>query len=178
MNVKLAVEPIENASATNVVRVVSVSHFVDEMMTVATEKCVNISFVQPDVDLMRIALVVWRVRDKNVLIHVKIQLLVVRMPIVSFKIMQKHAFARIIWSAIQISAVSMHQPRVQHTTSAHQIIRASEIFANRTVTMIKVVWLMNDAYVERVDRFVIRTLRAEMDRFVRIDCVKSVVAMI
>lgn len=171
-------EPIENVSAMNVVKVVSVSHFVDEMMIVAMVKCVKISFVQPDADLMLIALVIWLVRDKNVLIHVKIQLLVVRMPIVSFKIMQRLVFAPITWSAIQISVVNMHQPHVQHTTSVHQIIHASEIYANRTVTMIKVVWLMNDAYVEHVDRFVTPTLRAEMDRFVKIDCVKSVVAMI
>lgn len=86
MNVKLVVRPTENASATNDARVEFVNHFAVETMIVAMVRCVKTSFVQLVVDQTRIAPEIWLALVKNVLIHVKIQTLVDRMPIVLFKI--------------------------------------------------------------------------------------------
>lgn len=72
----------------------------------------------------------------------------------------------------------MHQLHVQHTTNAHRIIHALQMFAKRIATMIKIVWPMNDVYVERVDQFVTPMLPAELVKFVRIDCVKWDAVMI
>lgn len=72
----------------------------------------------------------------------------------------------------------MRQHRAQTITNVHQIIRALEIFAKQTVTTIKIVWPTNDVYEERVDRFATVTLRAEMVKYARIDCVKLVAEMI
>lgn len=66
MNVKLVVEQIVNVTAMSVVKVDSVSHFVDEMMIVGMVKCVKISFVQLDVVQMLIVRAIWHVLDKNV----------------------------------------------------------------------------------------------------------------
>lgn len=79
---------------------------------------------------------------------------------------------------IQILPVNIHQLHAQHTTSVHQIIHAWEIFANQIVTTIKIVWPMNDVYEERVAQYVTTMPLVEMDKFAKIDYVKSVAAMI
>lgn len=162
----------------NVAKVAFANRFVDETTIVDTVKCVKTLFAQPDADRMLIVLVIWYALVKSALILAKSQLHAVSMQIVSFKITLKHAFAPIIWLEIHRLVVNTHQHRAQRTTNAHQIIRAWEIFANQTVTTIKIVWLMNAAYEEHADRFVIATLLVEVAKFVKIDCVKSVAEMI
>lgn len=112
------------------------------------------------------------------MIHVKSQLLAVQMQIVWYKITQRLVFARNIWLEIQISDANMHQRHVQQPTNVHRIIHALEIFARQIVTMIKIVWLMNDAFAVRASQFVILMLRVAADKFVKTDCVKRVVATI
>jgi len=72
----------------------------------------------------------------------------------------------------------MHQHLAQTIMNARQIIRVSEISARQIVTTIKAVWQTNAVFEVHVDRFVIMTLPAEMVKFVKIDCAKSVAEMI
>lgn len=100
------------------------------------------------------------------------------MQIVWFKITRKLVFVQNIWLEIRISDANMHQHHVQQTTNAHRIIHALEIFAKQIVTTIKIVWLMNDAFVEHANQFVTPMPLVAVDKFVKIDCVKRVVATI
>lgn len=79
----------------NVARADCVSHFADEMMTVVKEMCVKTLLVRPDVDRMLIALVIWHVLDKSVLIHARNQPHVAQMQNVLFKIILRLVFVQI-----------------------------------------------------------------------------------
>lgn len=55
----------------------------------------------------------------------------------------------------------------------HRIILAMEMYVKLHVAAIKIVWLMNDAFVEFVEPSAIATLPVDKDKFVKIVCVKS-----
>lgn len=135
---KLAVLPIANVSATNVVKAACVSRYVDAMTIAATEKFAKILFVLLVVDRMQIVKIAWPVLVSVVLIHAKIQLPAAQMPIVSSKTMPKPAFVQIIWLEIQRSVVNMHRPHAPFMMNVHQIILAMVMCAKPIVIPIKI----------------------------------------
>lgn len=68
----------------------------------------------------------------------------------------------------------MPQLLAQIIMNVHQIILASEMFVNRIVTAIKVVWQTNDVCEEFVDQFATAMHHVEVDKYVKIVYVKLV----
>lgn len=177
-NVKLVAQSIANASAMNGVTMVCVNHFVAAMMIADMVKCVKISFVQLVADPMQIVEIVWLVLASVVWIHAKKLPRAVQTLIASYKIMLNPASVQTTSLEIQLSDVNMHQLHAQPTTNAHQITRATEMYAKPAVKPIKIVWPMSDAYVALASQFVTVMHHVVRDKFARIDCVKLVVATI
>lgn len=129
-------------------------------------------FVPPDVVPMIIVRIICRVSINNVSIHVSVVQLVARTLNAIVSIIRNNVLVRHHLSVTQTLDVNSRRPFVANTTTVRRITLATEMYAKLPVVEIKIVCLMNDAFVESAELFAIVMLPADRDKFAKIVCVK------